>query len=94
MIEGVFSRRRAVHLLAAAVFTVAGVMATAEAAEKVTIGALRFTSSSPLFIALMSTAPSKSMRTRLSKHFRRCGCTACGFFVCARISRSSSLLRK
>lgn len=51
MIEGVFSRRRAVHLLAAAVFTVAGVMATAEAAEKVTIGALRFTSSSPLFIA-------------------------------------------
>ncbi|NQW11069.1 MAG: ABC transporter substrate-binding protein [Alphaproteobacteria bacterium] len=51
MIDRLFSRRRVAHLLGAALFAAAGATATAQAAEKVTIGALRFTSSAPLFVA-------------------------------------------
>ena len=48
-------------------------------------------------MAKMSTDLGSDPKSRLlipSKHLDMCGCTACTFFVCARISSSSSLDRK
>ena len=51
-------------------------------------------SPSALFMATMDRSSSKSSVWIASKHLRRCGCTASGFFVCDRICSSSSFERK